>query len=503
MAQNKNNTLQAFWVASGSFASFAFAIISAAILSRYLSKHEYGTYRQVMYVYSSLLVIFTLGLPRAYSYFLPRIPKEEAYSLVRKLTTLFFYLGGIFSLILFFGAEYIADYLNNADLELSIKYFAIAPIFILPRLGLEGIFATYHLTHKNAIFTVVSRIFSLICVVIPVLLYKSEVNVAIIGFVISTFINAIIALYLQRIPFRGIEGVKSKIRYKEIFAFSIPLMAASIWSIITKSSDQFFLSRYFGTNEFAEFANGAMELPFVQMITSATSVVLLPAFSRLAKQSDNSSEVLTLWKNASLKSSKIIYPLVTYCWIYADVIMLFLYGDKYLNSGIYFRIFLTINFFVFVPYAPVMLAMGATKYYARVHMISAILVIGLEFIVVKFFPSPFLIAGTSIFVRFVTIALMLQVIKKIFKKSIKDLLPFKYLAAIFAISTFAGSLSYIILMFIQIDNLLLKLIVSFFSFSLFYYLLSYLFNIQYKEILGPVLRKILPHKYSYLLSYIK
>ena len=97
---NNSNTVQAVWLGLGSFVSFSFGIISAAILSRYLSKADYGTYKQVLYVYNTLLVVFSLGLPRAYSYFLARVPIEAGYSIVRKINLMFLIIGIVFSLFL-------------------------------------------------------------------------------------------------------------------------------------------------------------------------------------------------------------------------------------------------------------------------------------------------------------------------------------------------------------------------------------------------------------------
>ncbi|MGI9286549.1 MAG: hypothetical protein ACR2P1_14275, partial [Pseudomonadales bacterium] len=71
---SNNNSKQAFWVLFGNLSAFIFSIVSAMILSRYFNKVDYGTYKQILYVYNSLLVIFTLGLPRTYSFFLPRVP---------------------------------------------------------------------------------------------------------------------------------------------------------------------------------------------------------------------------------------------------------------------------------------------------------------------------------------------------------------------------------------------------------------------------------------------
>src|SRR5690554_7812014 len=90
MNNNNNNTVQASWIAIGSLFSFGFGIVSSMILSRYFLKEDYGTYKQVLYVYSTMLTVFTLRLPKAFSYFLPRVDENQAKSLIKKITNLFF-----------------------------------------------------------------------------------------------------------------------------------------------------------------------------------------------------------------------------------------------------------------------------------------------------------------------------------------------------------------------------------------------------------------------------
>ena len=158
-----NNTKQAAWVAIGSLCSFGFAIVSSMILSRYFNKADYGTYKQVMYVYSTLLTVFTLGLPKAFSYFLPRVELCQAKSLIRKITNLFFILGGAFSLLLFVFSPQIAAILKNPDLEKAMRYFAIVPFFMLPTMGLEGILATFKQTKFIAVYNIATNIFKLLC----------------------------------------------------------------------------------------------------------------------------------------------------------------------------------------------------------------------------------------------------------------------------------------------------------------------------------------------------
>ena len=60
------------------------------ILSRFFDKGDYGTYKQVMYVYSTLLAVFTLGLPKAYAYFLPKYATNYSRDIISKVTKIFF-----------------------------------------------------------------------------------------------------------------------------------------------------------------------------------------------------------------------------------------------------------------------------------------------------------------------------------------------------------------------------------------------------------------------------
>ena len=378
MAKETNNTIQAFWISLGSLFAFGFGIVSSMILSRYFPKEDYGTYKQVLYVYSTLLSVFTLGLPKAFSYFLPRTPIDQAKNLIKKITNLFFLLGGSFSVVLFIFSPQIAVILKNPDLELALKIFSPVPFFMLPTMGLEGILATYRRTQFMVVYTVLNNVLKLLFVALPVILFKGGYIQAIIGFTIASFICFFVALYLKYLPVKNAGNEHFPISYSEIFRFSLPLMYASLWGIIISSADQFFISRYFGAAVFAEFSNGALELPFVGMVIGATSTVLAPLFSKqIYKSADPRKDIFPIWLSV-LKTAKIIYPLVIYFWFFADIVMMVLYGEKYIDSGIYFRIKLISNLFTLITYAPLIIAMGATKFYANVMMFGAIIVVLLD-----------------------------------------------------------------------------------------------------------------------------
>ena len=476
-----NNAKQAAWVAIGSFVSFSFAIVSSMILSRYFDKEEYGTYKQVLYVYNSLLTIFTLGLPKAFSYFLPRSPLNEAKSLIRKITNLFFFLGGILSILLFITSGFIADFLRNPELEVALKVFSPVPFLLLPTMGLDGILATYKETKSLAGYTVFSRAIMLVCVTIPVMFFDLNCIEALIGFNIGSLLSCLLALKLKFYPVKNEEEDSTSVAYKDIFHFSLPLLFASIWGILINSTDQFFISRYFGTEVFAEFSNGAMELPFAAMIIGACSTVLTPLFvKQLHDGADFRKEIYPVWINSFKKSAMLIYPIVVFCLFDAPLIMSVMYGDIYMVSGDYFRIKLLIYFIRITSFYSILMALGATKFYSKVYMFVFLFLVPLEYIVVLVWHNSFLVLAIHVCLEIGYNLLFLFYIANKFSVTLYSLFPLRLIMKILASSCAAGMIMFALKnIFYSMHLDLLKIVLDAGIFVLCFIMLSFFAGINY------------------------
>ncbi len=487
---NTNNTIQAFWISIGSLFAFGFTIVSSMILSRYFLKEDYGTYKQVIYVYNTLLVVFTLGLPQAFSHFLPRIPLDEARNLISKITNLFFILGGFFSLILFFFSAQIAVFLKNPDLELAIKIFSPVPLLMLPTMGLEGVLATYQRTKFMAVYTVATKVFMLLCVALPVVVFKGGYIQAIVGFVFASFVSFLLALYYKFYPLRFAKRFKCSISYREIFSFSLPLFYASIWGIIISSADQFFISRYFGAQVFADFSNGSLQLPFVGMIIAGSSTVLTPIFSKqIFDKKDPQKEILPIWTTVFEKTAKLIYPLVLFFFFFSDIVMVVLYGKIYETSGIYFQIKLIVNLFTLISYAPLILAIGATKYYAKVHMYGAIVLLILEYLSIMVFNSPYVITAVSVACQIGRIGAMLFFISNYFGINVLELFPLRLIVKLLIPSVIFLYLIRILFLNVLDVNGISLLVLSFSIYAILFAVWCYLARIDYLYIVKPLISK--------------
>jgi len=421
--KNSNNTIQVFWVALGSISSIGLSIVSAAILSRYFNKADYGTYKQIVYVYSTLLVIFSAGLPTVFSYFLPRFNLQQGKEIVLKVSKFLFFTGFLFSLFLYLSSGYISQILKNPALSIGLKAFSPIPMLLLPTLGIGGVFATYKKTAYIPIYESVTRIITLIFILFPVIVLHKSYIYAIYGWNIAAVLSLIIAIYFKNIPFIHVKAEKVNLSFKEIFAYSLPLLTASLWGTAIKAADQFYVSRYFGSEIFAEYSNGFIEIPFVAMITTSVSTVLLPVFSKMFYKGSDSDDFVTIWKSALNKSAMIIYPMVIFFIFNASDIVTIMYSSRYSNSTIYFQIAMLINFFNIVIFAPLLLSMGKTKFYSNLHMFIAICAWGLGYVVVLIFKSPVAIAILSVSLSVLKVLIAFLFVSKLIKISIGKLLP--------------------------------------------------------------------------------
>lgn len=433
--KSNTNTIQAAWVAIGGLFSIGFSIVSAMILSRYLSKEDYGLYKQVLYVYTSLSGLFVLGLPKAYSYFLPKSPLDEAKSLIDKITRLFFILGGALSLLFFFGSGIIAELLKSPQLAHLLKIFSPVPLLMIPTMGLEGILATYRQTRLITVYTIITRMGMLMCICLPIVMFDMGLQSAIVGFVVSSVISFVAALYLKYYPVRGYATNPTSETYKSIFAFCFPLFVASIWGILINSTDQFFISRYFGNNIFADFSNGAMELPFVGIIINSISTVLTPLFTRqLHEHTDLKTTVLPVWNNAVSKSIMLIYPLTIFCIFDAENIMVAMYGEQYIASADFFRIKLFTYFFKVIVFYSLIVALGATRFYQHLFGVIFLCLVISEYILVKLIPSPLLITTVHVLFSNISCIVMWIYIARAFNVNVRALIPIKVIGMVIVVS---------------------------------------------------------------------
>lgn len=393
---NKSNTIQALWVGLGYLGTFLVALGSAMVLSRYLSKDEYGTYRQIIYIYTLLQGVFAAGLPSAYSYFLPKLDLSQGKRLSKLLLLFFVILGALLSMVFYLGAPLLASALDNPALTDNLRLFSPIPFFLIPTLGIEGLFTAVRKTEQLLAYNITTKFFMFFCLISPVLFWESSIDKIIYGWIVSAVFSFVMALVFKNRPFKSVKSSRLPFKVSAIFKYTIPIMLTSYITVLQKSADQFFISRYYGESAFAEYSNGFFEIPFVGMIVGAVSAVMIPIFSGAGNDPMKLQNAVTSWRNALEKCIYLIYPLLCACFVFATEVIVLIYGEKYESSVLYFKLALFLNFFNIVLINPIIIALGKTKFYLSYNIICAILIWLTKYLTVLLTDSPYAVAVVSV-----------------------------------------------------------------------------------------------------------
>ena len=158
-----------------------------------------------------------------------------------------------------------------------------------------------------------------------------------------------------------------------------------------------------------------------------------------------------------------------------------LYGTVYREAADLFRIVTIINLVRIVPYGPIMFALGKGKIFAKAHLVTALLLLGLDFLCVTFFPSLSAIAIIA-----TTTTVFCLVVLMVSTARLSRLMPWKSMFKILSVSTFSCFLGSCAVNLIGVTRDFPALLSGFLISIVIYLPLSYIAGINYARLLKPL-----------------
>ena len=427
-----------FIVSIGQFASSMERIVVFMILSRTLSKYDYGTYQQVWLVYTLVSPIFMLGLPSSVLYFIPRNERQKHKTIVYQSLLLLEVVGIIFSAVTIITAPIVATQFHNPDLITYLRVFALYPLVSLPPKLVNLLMIA---DEKPVTSVIVSVIYTIVIV-------TSITGPSIIGLpLIYTFYGAVVG---GAIFFVGVviflnqyyQGQKVQWDWKlmrEILIYSIPLGLSSILGTISTQLNKLIVSSTFSPDTYAAFSNGAFEIPFIGLITGSLMTVLIPEFVNKLKNHEGANSVWVLWNGSTIKTASLLFPIAVSLFVFASDFMVVMFSSKYVNSTEVFRIYLFLTILRVTQYSSLLLAMGKTKLILYTSIIG--LFMNLVFSVI--FVSVFGLVGpawANVLTTYSWGFIYLVMICRLWGIRFSAVMPWKTLGKLFAVAVASGVL---------------------------------------------------------------
>jgi len=352
--------LQVLFLSIGKFLTTIAALVSSILLSRLLSIDEYANYRQVILVYALINPILALGFDRSMYYNFEK-NKDNHGEQILNVQYIVLSIAILFSVFFMVGgAGLISQLFNNSNIEKGIIIYSIFAIVNLPVLLLQPVLVLNKKIKLLTTFNILNKIFSVLVTVLIAFFYR-DANSILISLL---FVGLVTFVVVQIILLKNSSKVNS-FKYdhsiiKDYSKIGLPLLIASMMGIAGKNIDKLLISTMMTPADFAVYTNGAIEIPMIGAITGAVMVVILADFTKLLNQG-KVKETFELWGKAVETTSSILIPLMFLLLLNADWLIVAMYGEKYIDSVIPFKIYLLLLPIRTMTFSSLITASGKTK----------------------------------------------------------------------------------------------------------------------------------------------
>jgi O-antigen/teichoic acid export membrane protein len=401
-------------------------LLASIVMVRYLSQHEYGTFREIMLFTVLLPTWIALGLPQSLSYFIPRASSlKEKKQLALQIFFCLTALGAMASILVYSLQDQVIRAFANPSLVPLLWICSLYLLFIVPNKCAQATLLSLGRINFASALDVTTNVGNFLFVVVPLFLGYGLRAVLLSMLIFYALKFLVVSFVLIRLE-GGLPKLLDRAMLKAQVSYSLPLWLSIFVAGVRSSVDKFLIVFLYRTEEFAVYSRGAFELPLVGIVPFALSNVLAPRYAESYKRGDVAN-VLALWRQAARKVAQLFFPLFVFCFIFAEPIITLLFTSQYTGGVEIFRIYLCLLPLRIVSYKTILIAAGETKPILTATTISfvASVVLGIALERMLGFNGP---ALGYVFGEISGLGHMLWHSKRVLQVSWTDFIPFRELA---------------------------------------------------------------------------
>lgn len=396
-------------------------LLISTFLSRFLiDKNELGQLLQIIFV-SSVLVTLISGLPLSLNFFYGKYNGSEKRDvLFSKFLIILGVSASVFCFLVFLLKGTIAISFKNDIFE---RYIYLILSFFFIKL-INTIFPNYHyLTNKLNKYLVLYMITTI--ALVGCFIYDYFIH----DFGIKIILTQLLCIESFRLLINIVIINKNALKIdlasfnKQEFIYILTITTGVVLGTFNLYIDKYLVAALLNPTEFVFYQNGAINLPFVNIITSSLFIALIPVFAELNGRG-KIKELAIETKKAIAKCAFFLMPILVYCFFEAIPLITFLYGDDFEISGQVFKIYILRYTLSVIAFSVFMGSIGLEKRSNLIILLSAIIGLGLNIILIPAYG----IIGASwaiVIASLSTIAISFYYINKKLGLGIRDYFPVK------------------------------------------------------------------------------
>jgi len=408
---------------SGRTLAFAATFFIPVVLARVFDPAEFGTYKQLFLVHSTIYYIAQLGMASSLYYFLPRAPHEAG----RYVANSMWFLGtaGLAAFVIVVVASpKLAQWMSNSELAAYLPWIGLYLLLMMFSTALEIVLISRSRYSWASASYAISDLARAAAFILPVLVFR-QLRWLLWGAVAVAFVRVVVTFFYFRRAFRSTFTLDRAL-LKSQLAYALPFAAAVLVETLQASFPQYAVSYLFDPATFAIFAVGCLQIPLVDFAASPTSdVMMVKMQERLAE--GRKLAVLKIWHDTTWKLALLFFPLFAFCVVAAREIIVFLFTAKYVASVPIFMAWSTVILFTTFQVDGVMRVFAQTWFLLGLNLMRLAIIAGL----IKWSLSEFHLVGPVLVIVLATLAAKaaaLARMKTLLEISTAKLLPWRSLA---------------------------------------------------------------------------
>jgi transposase len=355
---------RAAWLAGANFLAIALSFLTPLVIVRIFDQTEFGTYKQLFQILTTVMTALYLQVPMSAYYFMPREPKKRLQ--VAMNIVLFYMLIGLLAALIFAAhGGWITYVFNNPALDEYIPLLGVALALWLIATNIEVFPLALGDVRTASMFIVVAQISKSLILICSAVMFGS-LRAILWGSIIQGVIHC--GFMLAYVHFR-IGSLK--VRPDRLFDLpllrkqlsnSLPYGGGATAQGLQADLHNYFVSYYFSAASFAVYANGCFQVPLVSALQGSFRDALTPEVARLEASGDYKS-IIHAWLNAVRRLSFVVLPACALMFVVRRELIVTLFTEAYADSAQIFSIYLVAMMAQAVLLSPIMRSIADFRYY--------------------------------------------------------------------------------------------------------------------------------------------
>ncbi len=351
--------------------------VAGILIVRALAQYDYGTYRQIILLFTTLCLIGDAGFAQTLFYFIPRKRENAARYLSHALLAALV-ASAVWTLVLWSFSSRVERFFSNPQLGgyivLLSSYVTLSLLATVLEAGLIALGQVATAAISIGAFEVAKFI-----LLLAALVWDAEISWLLCAAVLAAALRLAYMLRRLSLESRLAPGPE----FFGQFRYALKLWLPGLLNIAGTYAHQYVVGYFFNPLDYAVYSVACLQIPFMGHLSTSVGEVFLVRATEYRSQGRH-EEVFQMWTNACRKSLLVFIPVTACLAVLARPLITALFTRRYLASVPYFVLILVGLAFSGLFQDAIFRAYAAMRPYAWFYALRVVLAIGLGILGTKF-----------------------------------------------------------------------------------------------------------------------